>query len=1015
MKKGMKNMWVGLLLLFTSLGLHAQEQGAERFNVLYLNMEHGLPNNYVDDIFADSDGFVWIATHGGGLMRYDGFSILDFGVGSPGLQLPSNSCRNICEDKFHRLWVSFDEFTAVLDLNTLKPATLTTPRQDVSVQEVLQERSLHVCCDEKGKIWVVTMDNIYCIVFDERGDVKQLYRFATHSNTPDVFIGDLDGDGKPWAAFGGSLRKLAVDNGKISASNISPKLNGLPVAFITDVARHQQQFWIATNNGLYVYDPFRNEVTAYRHATTPGISHDYVSALTTDAEGQLMVGTLQGIDVVSGTEPTIRHLDIEKTAAGSSNFVNCLRTICGQLWVGTEGGGIVRYVARQLNVRHYIGQKGADSQQSAAISAGAVNIMLTQDDGTLWVGTVEGGLNRKRPGSDVFTHYTSQNSGLTHNSVSALAMSAQRGGSATGGARPQELYIGTWGGGLNVLSLDGPAATVRPLPVDASYQPLLNFIGALQYDSINQAIWIGSNDGIFCYDLAKGVVYDPFPGCRNFRGCIGSIVLSDGHLWMGCLEGTVDIDLTRRPFRYEHYKYLLDQPDSRIIDKITCFCQASDGTLWLGSNGYGLYKRTGVKKGRSTFAAYRVSDGLSNNAVRGIAEGQNGMLWVTTVHGLSHFNPRTAVFTNYHEEDGLLSSQFYWNSAQRAHDGSLYFGSDKGLTALYDANTAPPYKGRLHFTLLTVNNQMAEAGGPYISQNIALARRITLRESDKSFNIEFSALHYGNETQGIYSYRMKGFEQEWTPLPAGQHSVRYTSLPPGDYVFEVRYASAYDAPPTADGDGAEQLQVPHISIDVHVAPYFWKTWWFLLLLATAALLSLSYFLRRMHLRRLQLAKQQEAERLMRPIEEVLRESEDPYELQQRIQTILDGQQRYLESSKKSVEADVEEAQKNVRPFMERVMEIMEKNYMNSEFDVADFCQQIGMSRSLLAKKLNEHTGQSTSQFIRSYRLDIAKQILMRGDHRNIAEIAFSVGFNDPKYFTRCFTRQYGATPSSFLQ
>ena len=458
MKKGMKNMWVGLLLLFTSLGLQAQEQGAERFNVLYLNMAHGLPNNYVDDIFADSDGFVWIATHGGGLMRYDGFSILDFGVGSPGLQLPSNSCRNICEDKFHRLWVSFDEFTAVLDLNTLKPATLTTPRQDVSVQEVLQERSLHVCCDEKGKIWVVTMDNIYCIVFDERGDVEQLYRFATHSNTPDVFIGDLDGDGKPWAAFGGSLRKLAVDNGKISASNISPKLNGLPVAFITDVARHQQQYWIATNNGLYVYDPFRNEVTAYRHATTPGISHDYVSALTTDAEGQLMVGTLQGIDVVSGTEPTIRHLDIEKTATGSSNFVNCLRTICGQLWVGTEGGGIVRYVARQLNVRHYIGQKGADSQQSAAISAGAVNIMLTQDDGTLWVGTVEGGLNRKRPGSDVFTHYTSQNSGLTHNSVSALAMSAQRGGSATGGARQQELYIGTWGGGLNVLPLDGPAA-----------------------------------------------------------------------------------------------------------------------------------------------------------------------------------------------------------------------------------------------------------------------------------------------------------------------------------------------------------------------------------------------------------------------------------------------------------------------------------------------------------------------------------------------------------------------------
>ena len=40
---------------------------------------------------------------------------------------------------------------------------------------------------------------------------------------------------------------------------------------------------------------------------------------------------------------------------------------------------------------------------------------------------------------------------------------------------------------------------------------------------------------------------------------------------------------------------------------------------------------------------------------------------------------------------------------------------------------------------------------------------------------------------------------------------------------------------------------------------------------------------------------------------------------------------------------------------------------------------------------------------------------MRGDHRNIAEIAFSVGFNDPKYFTRCFTKQYGTSPSSLLR
>ena len=82
------------------------------------------------------------------------------------------------------------------------------------------------------------------------------------------------------------------------------------------------------------------------------------------------------------------------------------------------------------------------------------------------------------------------------------------------------------------------------------------------------------------------------------------------------------------------------------------------------------------KAGQETFKAYRVEDGLANNAVKGIVEGQDGMLWITTVNGLSHFNPKTGVFTNFHEEDGLISSQFYWNSAVKDANGTLYLGTE---------------------------------------------------------------------------------------------------------------------------------------------------------------------------------------------------------------------------------------------------------------------------------------------------------------------------------------------------
>lgn len=125
-----------------------------------------------------------------------------------------------------------------------------------------------------------------------------------------------------------------------------------------------------------------------------------------------------------------------------------------------------------------------------------------------------------------------------------------------------------------MCSLSSPS-DIQPLPIDASYQPLLNFIGALQYDAINDGIWIGSNDGIYFYDIKTGKIRDPFIGNRNFRGCIGSIILPEGKLWMGCLEGAVVVNLKKRTkegFAYKHLKYQLDEPKSGIIDKIACYC-----------------------------------------------------------------------------------------------------------------------------------------------------------------------------------------------------------------------------------------------------------------------------------------------------------------------------------------------------------------------------------------------------------------------------------------------------------
>ena len=89
----------------------------------------------------------------------------------------------------------------------------------------------------------------------------------------------------------------------------------------------------------------------------------------------------------------------------------------------------------------------------------------------------------------------------------------------------------------------------------------------------------------------------------------------------------------------------------------------------------------------------------------------------------------------------------------------------------------------------------------------------------------------------------------------------------------------------------------------------------------------------------------------------------------------------------------------------------------SRFEVSDFCEAVGVSKSLLNKKLQNLIGQSAGQFIRNYRLNIARELILKNretKNMNIAEVAYEVGFNDPKYFTRCFTKHFNVTPSALL-
>ena len=99
-----------------------------------------------------------------------------------------------------------------------------------------------------------------------------------------------------------------------------------------------------------------------------------------------------------------------------------------------------------------------------------------------------------------------------------------------------------------------------------------------------------------------------------------------------------------------------------------------------------------------------------------------------------------------------------------------------------------------------------------------------------------------------------------------------------------------------------------------------------------------------------------------------------------------------------------------REFLDKVKEILDREMANSEYSINDFCREVGMSRTSFYNKIKVLTGTSPNDYIRIVRLNRARDLLMTRQY-NVSEVSFMVGFSDPKYFSVCFKKQFGTSPS----
>ncbi len=106
--------------------------------------------------------------------------------------------------------------------------------------------------------------------------------------------------------------------------------------------------------------------------------------------------------------------------------------------------------------------------------------------------------------------------------------------------------------------------------------------------------------------------------------------------------------------------------------------------------------------------------------------------------------------------------------------------------------------------------------------------------------------------------------------------------------------------------------------------------------------------------------------------------------------------------------------KTEQDFLSKIISIIEEHMADPDFGVPFLASEIGMSQSVLYKKMPALTDLSVNDFIKSIRLKTAAKLLLQQNYGNISEIAYSVGFNDRKYFSIEFKKQFGKSPSEFI-
>lgn len=823
-----------LLFLLTS-GIFSAKAQFNAYKFSELSIENGLSHNWVNTIFRDSIGFVWIGTSAG-LNRFDGSKNKQYlNNPSDNNSLPNNDVQNIFPLPDKKLWIESKDNAVIFD-----PFTDNFNRDYKGYLKQLslpQKKVNSILKDKKGNYWFLyNTDGLYKYSLSN----NKLTYFDDKASASYGTITDIKEDsyGNFWLTYSKGLLVQIDGDLKIKKQN-SILLNKHSIYDYQLFIDRLNKLWVWTYgepNGVYKID---NDANKLIHFTTGNknfrLNSNMVFGIVQDKNGAMWIGADHGgINLINENDNSqIEFIDKPgKNLLSSDNNVSTLYKDDKEIiWIGSFKQGVSYFdenISRFALLKH-------DPEDTRSLPFNDVNCFAEDRKGNIWIGTNGGGLLYFDRVSNKFIQYLhnpSNSNSLTNNVVVSLCYDSSG-----------KLWIGTYLGGLDCF--DGKTFTHYKHNDNDPASIADNRVWHILEDGEN-TLWIGTMlKGLDKFDkrTKKFYHYPATAGAPNAsQSSYISVIKKDTqeNLWIGTAKGMEIFDKAQNKFT--HFASSAN-PNSLSHPLITDILEDRRGLIWVGTkSGLNVF----IKKTKS-FQRFFTSDGLPDNIITNIIEDKQGDLWVSTVKGLSRLkiNYRSGRvsfnITNYSDENNLQGKVFNESAALIISDGVLLFGGPHGINLInpekiISNNPAP----NLVFTNIELFNESIKPGEKInghivLKKALAYTQEIILNYNENIFSIEFTNLT--SSCNNKYAYKLEGFNKDWVIVNGNNKKAIYTNLDPGTYTFKVRTFNT-----NLNADEVEK------SLRIIINPPIWRTPFAYLVYALVVIIIL-YFARRITIER----------------------------------------------------------------------------------------------------------------------------------------------------------------------